>query len=57
MAGPRAALSAEEKLGQALFNEENLSLNHNQSCASCHRLKPLKSGKWVIIQRSFTKRQ
>ena len=32
-AGP---LSAKEELGKALFFDTNLSLNGNQSCATCH---------------------
>ena len=32
-------LSAEQKLGKDLFKDKNLSLNKNQSCASCHSLK------------------
>lgn len=27
-----------EKLGKFMFNDTNLSINHNQSCASCHDL-------------------
>jgi cytochrome c peroxidase len=27
-----------EKLGKLIFNDSNLSINHNQSCASCHDL-------------------
>ncbi len=27
-----------EKLGKAIFNDSNLSINRNQSCASCHDL-------------------
>lgn len=27
-----------EKLGKFIFNDANLSINHNQSCASCHDL-------------------
>ncbi|MEP2715413.1 cytochrome c peroxidase [Pseudophaeobacter sp.] len=30
------ALSPMEALGEALFHDENLSLNRSQSCASCH---------------------
>ena len=30
------ALTAQEKLGQMLYFDKYLSLNHNQSCASCH---------------------
>lgn len=33
-AGP--TLSDEETLGKAIFFDERLSINHNQSCASCH---------------------
>ena len=37
-AGPAASqsLSAEEQLGRSIFFDEDLSLNKNQSCASCH---------------------
>jgi len=31
-----AGLSAEQQLGEALYFDANLSLNANQSCASCH---------------------
>ena len=31
-----SALTAEEELGKALFFDENLSANSNQSCATCH---------------------
>jgi cytochrome c peroxidase len=31
-----AALTPKEQLGKAIFFDENLSLNANQSCASCH---------------------
>jgi cytochrome c peroxidase len=35
--GPAAsALSDKEKLGQILYFDTNLSINRNQSCASCH---------------------
>ena len=30
------SLSPKEELGKAIFFDENLSLNQNQSCASCH---------------------
>lgn len=30
------ALTAQERLGQMLYFDKYLSLNHNQSCASCH---------------------
>ncbi|MCR4290083.1 MAG: cytochrome-c peroxidase [Candidatus Scalindua sp.] len=30
--------SAERKLGEALFEDINLSLNRNQSCETCHSL-------------------
>lgn len=29
-------LTPEQKLGERLYSDENLSLNRNQSCASCH---------------------
>jgi cytochrome c peroxidase len=31
-------LKPEERLGATIFNDQNLSLNRNQSCASCHSL-------------------
>jgi len=36
-----ADLSIEEKLGQKLFTDINLSINRNQSCESCHSLSPI----------------
>ena len=30
------SLSAEEQLGKSIFFDQDLSLNRNQSCASCH---------------------
>ncbi|HRD68446.1 MAG TPA: cytochrome-c peroxidase [Candidatus Competibacter sp.] len=30
------ALTAEEQLGKSIFFDQNLSINKNQSCASCH---------------------
>lgn len=33
-------LTAEQQLGERLFSDENLSLNKNQACASCHSLSP-----------------
>ncbi len=35
--------TAEQKLGKQLYGDEDLSLNRNQSCASCHSLKKLTS--------------
>ena len=35
-------LSKEQKLGKKLYTDKNLSLNNNQSCASCHSLKKIK---------------
>ena len=32
----QSALSPEEQLGKSIFFDENLSINQNQSCASCH---------------------
>ena len=32
----QVGLSPQEELGKALFFDENLSLNENQSCATCH---------------------
>ena len=31
-----ATLTSEEELGKALFFDQNLSVNDNQSCATCH---------------------
>ena len=36
MAGADNHLSSEEQLGKSIFFDENLSINQNQSCASCH---------------------
>lgn len=36
----QVVLTEEQRLGERLFNDKNLSLNRNQSCASCHSLKP-----------------
>lgn len=38
-------LTAEERLGKQLFSDQDLSLNRNQSCATCHSLKKVNSGK------------
>lgn len=35
-AGPAATLTAREALGKAIFFDARLSLNGNQSCATCH---------------------
>ncbi|MFZ2170412.1 MAG: cytochrome c peroxidase [Methylococcaceae bacterium] len=37
----RETLTDEQQLGKLLYEDENLSLNRNQSCASCHSLKPV----------------
>ena len=37
----RETLTDEQQLGKLLFEDKNLSLNKNQSCASCHSLKPV----------------
>ncbi|MGZ8227574.1 MAG: cytochrome-c peroxidase [Methylococcaceae bacterium] len=34
-------LTDKQQLGKLLYNDKNLSLNRNQSCASCHSLRPL----------------
>ena len=39
----RDSLNSAEKLGELLFQDENLSLNKNQSCATCHSLQPTDS--------------
>ncbi|MDH5323985.1 MAG: hypothetical protein OEZ68_03350 [Gammaproteobacteria bacterium] len=36
LAGADSGLSAKEQLGQLLYFDENLSINRNQACASCH---------------------
>ena len=36
-----AELTEEQELGRRLYNDQNLSVNHNQSCASCHSLKKI----------------
>lgn len=36
-----AELTEEQELGKRLYNDKNLSVNHNQSCASCHSLKKI----------------
>ncbi|MEQ1559072.1 MAG: cytochrome c peroxidase [Methyloglobulus sp.] len=33
-------LNLEQRLGASLYKDENLSLNRNQSCASCHSVQP-----------------
>jgi cytochrome c peroxidase len=35
----REAINDEQLLGELLFQDENLSLNRNQACASCHSLQ------------------
>lgn len=42
-------LTAEQQLGERLFSDENLSLNKNQACASCHSLSPA-HGKSLITK-------
>ena len=37
------SLNHEQELGKALFQDRNLSWNRNQSCASCHGLRPVRS--------------
>jgi len=37
----REALTDEQQLGKLLFEDKNLSFNRNQSCSSCHSLKPV----------------
>lgn len=36
-------LSTEQQLGERLFSDTNLSLNKNQSCASCHSINPARA--------------
>ena len=35
----QTSLTSKEELGKAIFFDVNLSINHNQSCASCHGLE------------------
>jgi cytochrome c peroxidase len=35
-AGAQGELAPEEQLGKSIFFDENLSINQNQSCATCH---------------------
>lgn len=37
----RESLTYEQQLGELLYKDKNLSSNKNQSCASCHSLKPV----------------
>lgn len=37
-----ASVTDEQSLGSILYNDKNLSLLRNQSCASCHSLQPAK---------------
>jgi cytochrome c peroxidase len=37
----KETLTDEQQLGKLLYEDENLSLNRNQSCASCHSLAPI----------------
>lgn len=39
-AATEAKVTAEQALGALLFSDVNLSLNRNQSCATCHSLAP-----------------
>jgi len=50
-------LSREEKLGKLLFNDTSLSLERNQSCASCHSLKPVKVATEKPNGKLHTKKQ
>ncbi|MBL4762717.1 MAG: methylamine utilization protein MauG, partial [Gammaproteobacteria bacterium] len=47
----------ERRLGQALFSDLNLSLNRNQSCASCHSLSRLQVPTEVKTNAFKTKKQ
>lgn len=38
------SLNHEQKLGEHLFKDVNLSLNRNQSCVTCHSLNPANGG-------------
>lgn len=40
-------LTAEQQLGAMLYKDKNLSLNRNQSCETCHSLKPAYKSKTV----------
>ncbi len=48
-ASTQAALTPQEQLGKNLFFDTNLSLNNNQSCASCHALEVGWTGPDAII--------
>lgn len=37
-------LTYEQTLGKLLYKDNNLSVNRNQSCATCHSLRPLTDG-------------
>jgi len=41
-------LSDVQQLGKLLFQDKNLSLNRNQSCASCHSLQPAGVMTWLV---------
>ncbi|MGY6276691.1 cytochrome-c peroxidase [Methylomonas sp. MgM2] len=43
----QAALTSEQELGKTLFTDQNLSLNRNQSCSSCHSLEPARAKPFV----------
>lgn len=46
------SLTPEQQLGEVLYKDKNLSLNRNQSCESCHALKPsisaTQSVNWLV---------
>ena len=44
----RETLTDEQQLGKLLFEDKNLSLNRNQSCASCHSLKSVQQQNKLI---------
>lgn len=42
-------ITDEQGLGEALYSDKNLSLNRNQSCATCHSLDPAKDAKSGLL--------
>lgn len=49
----KEALTDEQQLGKLLYEDKNLSLNRNQSCASCHSLKPVQQNALTKLAPAF----
>ncbi|RDH83141.1 MAG: methylamine utilization protein MauG [endosymbiont of Galathealinum brachiosum] len=49
----QAGLTPEQMLGSALYQDTNLSLNKNQSCASCHSLGTVKTFNGKTVAAGF----